>query len=73
MQGEKFDKDGDYTIKWVPELEKFPKEYLHKPWELEKKYQEEINIIIGKDYPSPIVNHEFARKSALDAFQSLKK
>ena len=73
LQGEKFDKDGDYTIKWVPELEKFPKEYLHKPWELEKKYQEEINIIIGKDYPSPIVNHEFARKSALDAFQSLKK
>ena len=73
LQGEKFDKNGEYTLKWVPELKNFPKEYLHKPWELDKKYQDQINIVIGRDYPSPIVNHESARNSALEAFQSLKK
>ena len=73
LQGEKFDKDGKYVKKWVPELNKVPQKYIHKPWEMEIKYQEAINTIIGKNYPKPIVIHEEARKSALSAFQSLKK
>ena len=73
LQGIKFDTDGIYTKKWVPELKNMPKEFLHKPWELEKKYQEQIKTIIGKDYPAPIVVHEEARASALKAFQSIKK
>tara|TARA_Y100000389_G_scaffold197020_1_gene230857 strand:- start:1139 stop:1459 length:321 start_codon:yes stop_codon:yes gene_type:complete len=73
LQGIKFDHEGVYTKKWVPELKNMPNEFLHKPWELEKKYQEEIKIIIGKDYPAPIVIHEEARAAALEAFQSLKK
>ena len=47
--------------------------YIHKPWELDIKYQESLKIIIGKDYPAPIVVHEQARKKALDAFHSLKR
>ena len=62
LQGEKFDKDGIYTKKWVPELKNVPSEFLYKPWELEKKYQEQLKIVIGKDYPSPIVVHEEAKK-----------
>ena len=73
LQGIKFDTDGIYTKKWVPELKNMPKEFLHKPWKLEKKYQEQIKTIIGKDYPAPIVVHEEARASALEAFQSIKK
>ena len=73
LQGLKFDKDGIYTKKWVPELKNIPNEFLHKPWELEEKYQEQLKIVIGKDYPSPIVVHENAREAALNAFQSLKK
>ena len=73
LQGEKFDKDGIYTKKWVPELKNIPNEFLYKPWELEKKYQEQLNIIIGKDYPFPIVNHADARNAALEAFKTLKK
>ena len=73
LQGEKFDKDGIYTKKWVPELKNMPNEFLYKPWELGKKYQEQLKIIIGKDYPAPIVVHEEARAAALEAFQSLKK
>ena len=73
LQGEKFDKEGEYVKKWVPELKKVPQKFIHKPWEMEKKYQEAINTVIGKDYPKPIVIHEVARKEALEAFQSLKK
>tara|TARA_B100002051_G_C16735427_1_gene640944 strand:+ start:544 stop:1965 length:1422 start_codon:yes stop_codon:yes gene_type:complete len=73
LQGEKFDKEGTYVKKWVPELSKVPSKFIHKPWEMETKYQKAINTIIGKDYPMPIVIHEKARKDALNAFQSLKK
>ncbi|MDC0215655.1 DNA photolyase family protein [Candidatus Pelagibacter sp.] len=73
LQGEKFDKSGVYTKKWVPELKNMPLEFLHKPWELDEKYQKQIKLIIGKDYPKPIVDHVTARNAALEAFKSLKK
>ena len=73
LQGEKFDKEGLYVKKWVPELDKVPSKFVHKPWEMELKYQQAIKTIIGKDYPQPIVIHEKARASALEAFQTLKK
>ncbi len=73
LQGLKFDKDGVYTKKWIPELQNIPNDFLYKPWELDKKYQEQIKIIIGKNYPEPIVIHEEARAAALGAFQSIKK
>ncbi len=73
LQGEKFDKEGIYVKKWVPELKNVPNKFIHKPWEMELKYQEAIKTIIGKDYPNPIVVHEKARAAALEAFQSLKK
>ena len=73
LQGEKFDKQGEYVKRWVPELEKVPSKFIHKPWEMEIKYQEAINTVIGSDYPMPIVIHEKARNDALNAFQSIKK
>ena len=73
LQGEKFDKQGLYVKKWVPELERVPSKFIHKPWEMDIKYQQAIKTIIGKNYPQPIVIHEKARASALEAFQSLKK
>jgi deoxyribodipyrimidine photo-lyase len=73
LQGEKFDREGIYTKKWVPEIQNMPNEFLYKPWELEKKYQEQIKVIIGKDYPFPIVEHAAARDAALSAFKSIKK
>ena len=67
LQGEKFDKDGEYVKKWVPELKKVPKKFIHKPWELK-----DVNILkLGFDYPLPIVNHEQARSKALSAFKKI--
>ena len=64
--------EGEYVKKWVPELERVPSKFIHKPWEMETKYQEAIKTKIGSDYPSPIVVHEDARNAALKAFQTLK-
>ena len=57
----------------MPELDKVASKLVHKPWEMELKYQQAIKTIIGKDYPQPIVIHEKARASALEAFKTLKK
>ena len=73
LQGEKFDKDGIYTKKWVPELKNMPNKFLYKPWELETKYQDQIKVVIGVNYPKPIVDHAKARNAALDAFKTIKK
>ncbi len=67
LQGEKFDKEGEYVKKWVPELKNVPKKFLHKPWEL----NDEKILKIGLDYPNPIVNHETARSKALEAFKKI--
>ena len=67
LQGEKFDKEGDYVKKWVPELKNIEKKYIHKPWEI----KDSNNFKLGKDYPFPIVKHEIARKKALSAFKKI--
>ena len=67
LQGEKFDKDGEYVKKWVPELRGISKKFIHKPWEI----QNEKNFELGKNYPFPLVNHEMARAKALNAFKKI--
>ena len=67
LQGEKFDKEGEYVKKWVPELKNISKKFIHKPWEL----KDEKNFKLGKDYPLPLVIHEVARKKALNAFKKI--
>ncbi len=67
LQGEKFDREGLYVKKWVPELKNVPKKFIHKPWEL--KNDKILNI--GREYPFPIVVHEQARLKALEAFKKI--
>ena len=68
LQGEKFDKEGEYVKKWVPELKNVSKKFIHKPWEL----KDEKNFKLGVNYPLPLVKHEEARLKALNAFKSIK-
>ena len=67
LQGEKFDKEGEYVKKWIPELKNVPKKFIHKPWEI----NDEKILKIGKEYPIPIVIHEKARQKALSAFKKI--
>ena len=71
-QGEKFDKEGAYTRKWVPELQSLPDKFLHKPWEASAAVLAEAGVSLGENYPSPIVDHKTAREEALGAYATLK-
>ena len=71
-QGEKFDKAGGYTRRWVPELAGLPDKYLHKPWEAPDNVLSESGVTLGQTYPLPIVDHKTAREEALSAYATLK-
>lgn len=72
LQGEKFDSDGSYIRRYVPELAKLPDDYIHRPWEAPASVLRESGIAIGKDYPSPIVNHARARERALEIYRGTR-
>ncbi|NDF12495.1 MAG: deoxyribodipyrimidine photo-lyase [Proteobacteria bacterium] len=72
LQGEKFDEKGEYIRRFVPELKNMPKEYIHAPWKAPEWILKQAKVVIGKDYPAPIVNHEMARDRALEAYKNIK-
>jgi deoxyribodipyrimidine photo-lyase len=72
LQGEKFDKDGDYIRKWCPELSKLDNKWIHKPFEAPPLVLQAASVILGESYPNPIVNHYEARDLALEIFKSLR-
>ncbi|MEQ8405401.1 MAG: deoxyribodipyrimidine photo-lyase [Oceanicaulis sp.] len=71
-QGEKFDPDGTYVRKWIPELANLPKRFIHAPWTADRDTLANAGVVLGKDYPDPIVDHGEARKKALAAFEKIK-
>ena len=72
-QTEKFDPDGTYIKKWLPELARLPNQLIAKPWEASPLILQAAGITLGETYPAPLVRHEEARARALQAFQSLKR
>lgn len=65
-QGERFDPNGDYVREWIPELANLPEEWIHKPWQAPHDVLSKSGVDLGRSYPRPIVNHDDARKAALD-------
>ncbi|MEM7081472.1 MAG: deoxyribodipyrimidine photo-lyase [Pseudomonadota bacterium] len=72
LQGEKFDKDGDYVRRWVPELADLPNKWLHNPAEAPANVLASANVTLGKTYPKPLIDRKAARQIALDAFAQIK-
>lgn len=73
LQGEKFDAEGDYVRRWVPELKHLPAKYIHAPWQAPEAVLRGAGIRLGRDYPHPIVDHAEGRQRALDAFASIRQ
>jgi deoxyribodipyrimidine photo-lyase len=70
LQGMKFDPQGDYVRRWVPELSRVPDRFIHKPWDMPPEIQLSITCVIGRDYPAPIVDHSQARERVLAAYRA---
>lgn len=62
LQGKKFDPDGRFVKKWLPELSAIPIEFAHEPWNW--------SLLPSTGYPNPVVDHRYARARALDAFKA---
>lgn len=72
-QGEKFDPEGDYVRRWVPEIASLPNKYLNRPWEAPSSVLESAKVRLGLDYPNPVVDHREARQRALDGYERIRR
>jgi deoxyribodipyrimidine photo-lyase len=73
MQSEKFDGEGVYLRTWLPELDALPAKLIHTPWLLTPIQMQQYGVMIGRDYPKPIVDHSEARDAALSAYAVIKQ
>jgi deoxyribodipyrimidine photo-lyase len=73
LQGEKFDKQGSYLRRWLPELARLDNRSIHKPWAADPALLADAGIVLGKDYPEPIVDLQESRRRALDAWEHVKR
>lgn len=72
IQGERFDPDGDYVRRYVPELEAVPSRYIHRPWDAPAGILRQAGVVLDETYPRPIVSHDRARDRALAAFRQTR-
>jgi deoxyribodipyrimidine photo-lyase len=73
LQGQKFDGDGAYVRRWVPELAALPDKYIHIPWEAPRADLHFAKVRLGRNYPIRIIEHATGRRQALAALKRLKK
>ncbi|PKO35219.1 MAG: deoxyribodipyrimidine photolyase [Betaproteobacteria bacterium HGW-Betaproteobacteria-7] len=72
-QSENFDPEGRFIRRYVPELARVPDKYIHAPWRMGRLEQEALGIVIGRDYPAPIVDHAAARERTLARYAVVKR
>ncbi|MEJ2604379.1 MAG: FAD-binding domain-containing protein, partial [Gammaproteobacteria bacterium] len=70
-QGQRFDGDGAYVRRWVPELAPLPDRWVHEPWNLPDDEARRIGYRHGRDYAEPVIDLSESRKDALAALKRL--
>ncbi|OCP16961.1 hypothetical protein BC360_12005 [Ensifer sp. LC163] len=72
LQGEKFDPEGLYVKRFVPELAELEARYTHRPFSAPSAALSAAGIALGMTYPTPIIERAFARDRALATFQEIR-
>jgi deoxyribodipyrimidine photo-lyase len=72
-QSEKFDADGKFIRRYLPQLARLPNKYLHAPWQAPADVLQDAGVKLGQDYPRPVVDHAEARKLTLQRYGVVKK
>jgi deoxyribodipyrimidine photo-lyase len=72
IQGRRFDPDGAYVGRWVPELAKLPPRFIHAPWLAPTDVLARAGVVLGRTYPPPMIDHRWARARALAALDELR-
>lgn len=73
LQGKKFDPDGNYVRRWVPELAALPAAWIHEPWQAPREILRTAGVSLGKNYPLPVIDHAQARMRALLRLDKIKQ
>ena len=72
-QSRRFDPQGEYIRRWLPELARVPDPHLHAPWEMGALEQQASGCVIGRDYPAPVVRHDEARQRTLARYGAVRR
>ncbi|HSO06330.1 MAG TPA: deoxyribodipyrimidine photo-lyase [Pelomicrobium sp.] len=72
-QSRKFDPQGRFIRRYLPELDGCDDRHVHAPWEMNAGEQERAGVVIGRDYPAPIVDHDAARKQTLELYSVARR
>jgi deoxyribodipyrimidine photo-lyase len=73
LQGQKFDPDGVYVRRWMPELARLSARNIHAPWQAPELALGAASVTLSRSYPPPIVEHGAARARALTAFATIRE
>lgn len=72
LQSRRYDPDGEYVRRWVPELRAVSDRFIHEPALMPPAEQDRVKCIIGRDYPAPIVDHAVERAVAIERYAAAK-
>ncbi len=72
-QGKDQDPDGRFVRRWVPELANVPDAFIHEPWTMPPSVQQMCGVLIGRDYPAPVVDHVVGARLARERISEIRR